>query len=382
MGLLGFVGDFLGGMGWYILPFLVILSVVVFFHELGHYLVGRWCGVTIDAFSLGFGPELLAWVDRRGTRWRLAAFPLGGYVKFRGDSGVASAPDTEALAGMAQAERARTLAGQPVIKRAAIVAAGPVANFLLAIVIFTISFAIYGQYQLMPRVGGVEAGSPAELAGFKTGDLIKAANGATIDNFEDLHQAISTSTGLPIVFDFERAGQPMTITATPTIANVDLPPFGKRRIGRLGIKASNDPADRMFETCGLPQCFAWSVKDTWSIVETTGAYVGGLFAGRESADQISGPIGVAQVAGEVAKISILALFSLTAVFSVSVGLMNLLPVPMLDGGHLLFYAIEALRGRPLSERTQEIGLRIGIALVAMLVIFSTSHDILRLVGRG
>ncbi len=174
----------------------------------------------------------------------------------------------------------------------------------------------------------------------------------------------------------------MTVTATPTIANVDLPPFGKRRIGRLGIKASNDPADRRFETCALPQCLAWSVKDTWSIVETTGSYVGGLFAGRESADQISGPIGVAQVAGEVAKISILALFSLTAVFSVSVGLMNLLPVPMLDGGHLLFYAIEALRGRPLSERTQEIGLRIGIALVAMLVIFSTSHDILRLVGRG
>jgi regulator of sigma E protease len=380
MSLLGFVGEIVGSMGWYIIPFVVILSVVVFFHELGHYLIGRWCGVKIDAFSLGFGPELFAWVDGRGTRWRLAAFPLGGYVKFRGDAGVSSAPDTAALAGMPQNQRAQTLAGQPVAKRAAIVAAGPVANFLLAIVIFTISFAVYGQYELMPRVGGVESGSPADLAGFKKGDLIKSANGASIESFEDLHQAISTSTGLPIVFDFDRSGQPMTITATPTIALVDLPPFGKRRVGRLGIKASNDPADRRFETCGLPQCFVWSVKDTWSIIEATGSYVGGLFAGRESADQISGPIGVAQVAGEVAKISILALFSLTAVFSVSVGLMNLLPVPMLDGGHLLFYAIEALRGRPLSERTQEISLRIGIALVAMLVIFSTSHDILRLVG--
>lgn len=380
MSLLGLVGEFVGSMGWYIIPFVVILSVVVFFHELGHYLIGRWCGVRIDAFSLGFGPELFARVDRRGTRWRLAAFPLGGYVKFRGDAGVASAPDMAALAGIPPAERGETLAGQPVAKRAAIVAAGPVANFLLAIVIFTVSFAVYGQYQLMPRVGGVEIGSPADLAGFKKGDLIKSANGASIDSFEDLHQAISISTGLPIVFDFERSGQPMTVTATPTIAAVDVPPFGKRRIGRLGIKASNDPADRRFETCGLPQCFAWSVKDTWSIVETTGLYVAGLFAGRELADQISGPIGVAQVAGEVAKISILALFSLTAVFSVSVGLMNLLPVPMLDGGHLLFYAIEALRGRPLSERAQEISLRIGIALVAMLVIFSTSHDILRLVG--
>ena len=166
------------------------------------------------------------------------------------------------------------------------------------------------------------------------------------------------------------------------IALVDLPPFGKRRIGRLGIKTSTNPADRRLETCGVPRCLAWSVKDVWSIVEQTSAYVTGLFAGRESTDQISGALGVAQVAGEVAKISVLALFSLIAVFSVSVGLMNLLPVPMLDGGHLLFYAIEAVRGRPLSERTQEIGLRVGIALVAMLVIFSTSHDIFRLVAGG
>jgi regulator of sigma E protease len=380
MSLLGFVGDFIGSMGWYVVPFVAILSVVVFFHELGHYLVGRWCAVQVDAFSLGFGPELFAWVDKRGTRWRVAAFPLGGYVKFRGDAGVASAPDPAALAAMSAVERGQTLAAQPVAKRAAIVAAGPIANFLLAMAIFTVSFAAYGQYELLPRVGGVEAGSPADLAGFKKGDLIRSANGSPIETFEDLHQAISTSTGLPIVFEFDRGGQLMSVTATPTIAAVNLPPFGKRRIGRLGIKASVDPADRRFETCNLPQCFVWSAKETWSIVESTTLYIAGLAEGRESADQISGPIGVAQVAGEVAKISILALFSLTAVFSVSVGLMNLLPVPMLDGGHLLFYGIEALRGRPLSERVQEISLRIGIALVAMLVIFSTSHDILRLVG--
>lgn len=382
MGALSIAGGFIGSMGWYVIPFVVILSVVVFFHELGHYLVGRWCGVKIDRFSLGFGPELFAWVDKRGTRWRLAALPLGGYVKFHGDADVSSAPDAAALSQMERSERAQTLAGQPVLNRAAIVAAGPIANFLLAIVIFTISFAVYGQYVLTPRVGGVEIGSPADLAGFKTGDMIKSANGSPIDSFDDLHQSIATSTGLTIVFGLERSGQAMTIAAAPTIASVDLGAFGKRRMGRLGIKASMDPADRRFETCGLPLCIAWAVKDTWSIVDTTSAYVVGLFAGRESVDQVSGPLGVAQVAGEVAKISILALFTLTAVFSVSVGLMNLLPVPMLDGGHLLFYAIEALRGRPLSERTQEIGLRIGIALVAMLVIFSTSHDILRLVTGG
>jgi regulator of sigma E protease len=380
MVVLSVVGGFIGSMGWYVIPFIVVLSIVVFFHELGHYLVGRWCGVKIDAFSLGFGPELFAWVDKRGTRWRVAAFPLGGYVRFHGDANVSSAPDAEAYAGMGQSERRQTLAGQPVLNRAAIVAAGPIANFLLAIVIFTVSYSLYGQYTLEPRVGGVVAGSPADLAGFKAGDFIRSANGGAIESFEDLHQAISTNTGLSIVFGLERAGQAMTIVATPQIALVDLPPFGKRRIGRLGIEASKEPADRRLETCGLPQCVAWSVKDVWSIVEQTGAYVGGLFAGRESTDQISGALGVAQVAGEVAKISLLALFSLTAVFSVSVGLMNLLPVPMLDGGHLLFYAIEAVRGRPLSERTQEIGLRVGIALVAMLVIFSTSHDIFRLVA--
>jgi regulator of sigma E protease len=382
MSVLSVVGGFIGSMGWYVIPFILVLSIVVFFHELGHYLVGRWCGVKIDAFSLGFGPELFAWVDRRGTRWRLAAFPLGGYVRFHGDANVSSAPDSEGLAEMGQSERRQTLAGQPVFNRAAIVAAGPIANFLLAIVIFTISFSFNGQYVLEPRVGGVEAGSPADLAGFKTGDFIRSANGNPIASFEDLHQAISTSTGLSIEFGVERAGQAMTISATPQIALVDLPPFGKRRIGRLGIKTSTNPADRRLETCGVPRCLAWSVKDVWSIVEQTSAYVTGLFAGRESTDQISGALGVAQVAGEVAKISVLALFSLIAVFSVSVGLMNLLPVPMLDGGHLLFYAIEAVRGRPLSERTQEIGLRVGIALVAMLVIFSTSHDIFRLVAGG
>lgn len=382
MNVLAFVGGFFGVLGWYVIPFVVILSIVVFFHELGHYLVGRWCGVKVDAFSLGFGPELFARVDKHGTRWRLAALPLGGYVKFHGDAGVASASDTAAIAGMAPSERVQTLGGQPVLNRAAIVAAGPIANFLLAIVIFAISFSIYGQNVLTPRVGGVEVGSPADLAGFKTGDLIKSANGNAIDSFEDLHQAISTSTGLSMVFGVDRGGQDITIVATPTIALVDLPPFGKRRIGRLGIKASQDAVDRRYETCDLPRCVAWGLRDTWSVVTTTGAYLTGVFAGRELADQISGPIGVAQVAGEVAKISLLALFSLTAMFSVSVGLMNLLPIPMLDGGHLLFYAIEAVRGRPLSERAQEIGLRVGIALVAMLVIFSTSHDILRLVGGG
>ncbi len=274
-------------------------------------------------------------------------------------------------------ERRLTLAGQPLINRAAIVAAGPIANFLLAIVIFTASYAIAGRYELTPRVGGLEEHSPAELAGFKPGDLIVSVNGERIDSFEDLHQAVTNNAGLQMTFGVDRAGQEIVITATPTIGLEDLGPFGKRRVSRLGVKASQEPADRRFETCGLPTCALWSVRETWSIVQGTGAYLVGLIAGRQSLDQVSGAVGVAQVAGEVAKISIFALVGLTALFSVSVGLMNLLPIPMLDGGHLLFYAIEALRGRPLSEKTQEIGLRVGIAIVATLVIFSVSNDLLR-----
>jgi regulator of sigma E protease len=355
----------------------VVLSVVVFFHELGHYLVGRWCGVKIDAFSLGFGPELFAHVDKRGTRWRVAALPLGGYVRFHGDANVTSAPDPEALAQMPPAERRWTLAGQPLINRAAIVAAGPLANFLLAIVIFTASFAIAGRYTLAPRVGDLEPNSPAAAAGFEPGDLIVAVNGAKIDSFEDLHQAVTNSAGLQMTFVVDRGDKEVAITATPTIGLEDLGPFGKRRVSRLGVKASMNPADRSFQTCALPTCASWAVKETWSVIEGTGAYLVGLFAGRQSLDQVQGMFGVAQVAGEVAKISLFALVGLTALFSVSVGLMNLLPIPMLDGGHLLFYAIEALRGRPLSEKTQEISLRVGIAIVATIVIFSVSNDLLR-----
>jgi regulator of sigma E protease len=234
---------------------------------------------------------------------------------------------------MPPAERRRTLAGQPLLNRAAIVAAGPIANFLLAIVIFTASFALFGQYIMTPRVGGLEIGSPADLAGFRPGDLIVAINGDKVDSFEDLHQAVSNNAGLQMAFDVERGGKQLTISATPTIGLEDLGPFGKRRVSRLGIKSSIDPADRRFETCSLPRCVLWSAKETWSVVDGTGAYLVGLFAGRQSIDQISGTIGVAQVAGEVAKISLFALVALTALFSVSVGLMNLLPIPMLDGGH-------------------------------------------------
>ncbi len=374
------VADLLAWLGWYVVPFILILSLIVAVHELGHYLVGRWCGVKIDAFSLGFGPELFARVDSRGTRWRIGALPLGGYVKFHGDANAASVG--EGARNEPSIDRSLTLAGQRLRNRAAIVLAGPVANFILAFIIFTGMFMGFGRIEHVPRIGRVEAGSPAAAAGFQPGDLIKSINGNPIDSFEALQESTLMSTGLPMSFVVERQGHDVDLAATPRITVVDQGVFGKRRMGHLGLASSADRNDAKVERCGLMTCAAWGAGQEWFIVKATGTYIVGVFAGRESTDQMSGLIGAAQMAGEMAKISLWELFSLAAWFSVSVGLMNLLPIPLLDGGHLAFYAFEALRGRPLSERAQEIGLRIGIALVGLLVVFTTSHDLFRLVASG
>jgi regulator of sigma E protease len=375
------ISELLSWLGWYVVPFIIILSVIVAIHELGHYLVGRWCGVKIEAFSLGFGPELCARVDKRGTRWRVGALPLGGYVKFYGDANAASVGDN-APAGDPSVDRSLTLAGQPLRNRAAIVLAGPVANFILAFVIFAGMFMAFGRVEHAPRIGRVEAGSPAAAAGFQAGDLIKSINGDPINSFEALQESTLMSTGLPMRFVVERKGHDVDLTATPRVTVVDQGVFGKRRMGHLGLASSADRKDAKVERCGPLTCVGWGAAQEWFIVKATANYVVGVFAGRESTDEMSGLIGAAQMAGEMAKISLWELFSLAAWFSVSVGLMNLLPIPLLDGGHLAFFGFEAIRGRPLSERAQEIGLRIGIALVALLVVFTTSHDLLRLVSNG
>ena len=375
MALMHPVSDLVSFLGWYVLPFIVILGVIVFVHELGHYLVGRWCGVRIDAFSIGFGPELLARVDSRGTRWRVGALPLGGYVKFHGDANAASVD----VGGVdLSVDSSRTLAAQPVGRRAAIVLAGPVANFLLAFVIFTGVFSAFGRVEHMARVGRVEPGSPAAAAGFQPGDLVKSVDGVPIGSFESLQEATLMSAGLPLTIVVDRAGHDVQLIATPAVTVVDQGVFGKRKMSHLGLGSSASRDDARIERCSVPVCAAWGADRVWVITRTTAAYIVGVFAGRESTDQVSGLIGAAQMAGEIAKISVFDLVYYAALISVSVGFMNLLPVPLLDGGHLVFYAFEAILGRPLSPRIQEIGLRIGIALVAMLMIFTTSHDLVRL----
>ena len=360
----------------YLAPFVFVLSIVVFFHELGHFLVGRWCGVKVDAFSLGFGPELFAFTDRKGTRWRLAALPLGGYVKFHGDANGASMTDDEAVEKMGPSERSITFFGQPVHKRAAIVAAGPIANLVLAVVIFAGAFYVYGRGVLLPRIDAVQAGSAAEIAGFKAGDLVLSIGGNAVESFNDLQRAVSIAEG-PMTFRVERGGRELDISATPRRTEITTP-FGKTRTGVLGISASGAPENWSHKSYGLIESVELGFSETWFVIERTGAYVVGLFAGHESADQLSGPIRIAEVSGEMAKIGFSALMNLAAILSISIGILNLLPVPLLDGGHLMYYAYEAVRGRALNQKVQEFGFRIGMTLVGALMIFATYNDVARL----
>lgn len=367
----------LGTVLIYVVPFLFILTVVVFVHELGHFLVGRWCGVKVDAFSLGFGPEICAFTDRKGTRWRIAALPLGGYVKFHGDANAVSGTPSEDAPRMSASERAITFFGQPVWKRAAIVAAGPIANFILAIVIFTVLFFSLGRPILLPRVDAVTPGGAAEAAGFKPGDIVLSIEGRAIDSFSDMQRIVSASADTPLTFVVNREGAATTLEATPRLKEVSTP-IGKTRYGLLGIEAGSHHEDWRTEHYGLAAAIRLAAQETWYVIERTMSYVGGLFVGRESPDQLSGVIGTAQVAGEMAKLGFGAVLNLAAILSISIGLLNLFPIPLLDGGHLMFYAIEALRGRALNERAQEYGFRVGLAIVCGLMIFATYNDIARI----
>jgi len=374
----GGIGAFGGHLVGYIVPFLFVLTIVVFFHELGHFLVARWCGIKVVVFSIGFGPEIIGFYDRYGTRWKIAAVPLGGYVKFFGDENAASVPDHEAAAEMTEAEKKVSFIHQKVGPRAAVVVAGPVANFILAIAIFAAVFMTVGKQTTSARVDTVQPNSAAQAAGFMPGDLVVAIDGEKIDNFADMQRIVSVSAGETLDIEVERGGAHVMLKATPELRELKDAFGNTHRLGVLGISRSMAPGDIKTEKMGPLKAVAEGARETWFVVDRTLSYIGGVFTGREAADQLGGPIRIAQVSGEVATFGFVALIHLTAVLSVSIGLLNLFPIPLLDGGHLLFYAIEAIRGRPLSERAQEVGFRIGLAIVVMLMIFATFNDILHL----
>lgn len=372
----------LGGYGdsvlSYILPFLFVLTLVVFFHELGHFIVARWCKVDVRVFSIGFGREIFGFDDKKGTRWRLSWIPLGGYVKFAGDENAASAPDAQAIKNMTEEERRGNFHAKTLAQRAAVVVAGPVANFILAIAIFAFIFTFIGQRHTLPFVDAVSENSAASQAGFKQGDLVLSINGEPIESFAEMQRIVSISADQELTIFVKRKGAEMALKATPRKKETTDVFGNTMRRGLLGIRRSASPDDWVLKKYD-PLTSVWmGTKETYFVISRTLSYLYDVISGREKADQLGGPIRIAQVSGQVATAGFFALLNLGAILSVSIGLINLFPVPMLDGGHLLFYGIEAIRGRPLSEKSQEIGFRIGLALVLMLMIFATWNDLIHL----
>ncbi|MES2292100.1 MAG: RIP metalloprotease RseP [Pseudomonadota bacterium] len=357
--------------------FLFVITVVVFFHELGHFLVARACGVKVDVFSIGFGKEIFGWNDKSGTRWKVSWLPIGGYVKFAGDANAASTPDHAAAARMSAAERTQTLAFKPLWQRAAVAAAGPVANFILAILLFTGLIFHNGHTVLAPIIGHVVKGSAAEAAGMRTGDRVAAIDGTRITDFEQMPQIIAVSGGRNLTIDLVRDGRPLSVHIMPRATRMRdaLGDIGTNVV--IGVQPS-PTAPITTEYYSLPAAFGAASVETWNIMHTTVQGISQMVRGYASADQFRGPLGIAKMTRQVATFGFMALLQLVAVLSVSIGLANLFPIPLLDGGHLLYYACEAVLGRPLDERAQDVGFRLGLVLVLGLVLLTTWNDLARL----
>lgn len=360
----------------YVLPFIVVLSLLVFVHEFGHYWVARRCGVKIDAFSIGFGPEIFGWTDRASTRWRVALIPMGGFVKMFGDADASSRPDTEAAALMDPEARQVSFMHKKLWQKALIVSAGPAANFLFAIVVMTVLFATVGQPFTPPVIGNIVPGSAAEHAGLKTGDRVLNVDGREVRRFEELKLLVSLNPGQPIALNVQRNGEALNLIATPAIVD-ERDRFGNvERIGQLGVYPSTELVMRHED----PATALWQAsRETWSITSNTLGVVWQMIIGRRGTEDLSGPIGIGQMSGEFWREGFVPLTQFMALLSISLGLINLFPIPVLDGGHLLFYAIEGVRGRPASERALAFGFRVGFALILSFFIFVMWHDLARII---
>jgi regulator of sigma E protease len=356
----------------YVLPFLAVLTLIIFVHEFGHFQVARWCGVNVEIFSVGFGRAIAKWYDRKGTQWKIAWIPLGGYVKFQGDANAASLPaDIEAPG------RPGDFHTSSVARRAAIVVAGPMANFVLAVVIFAASFAIVGTPVSPPVVEEVRPDSAAEAAGILPGDRILTIEGIEIVSFTEIQRIVSDRAGEELALTLERDGREIAMQVTPRTTEVPDSIGGTIRMGLLGI-SKDVSQDLVYERKDPIEAIGLGFAETYFVVERTLSYVKGMILGQVSPDQLAGPLGIAQISGQAASVSFAALLNLAAVLSVSIGLINLFPIPMLDGGHLVFYAVEAVRGKPLAQNVQEMGFKVGLGLVLMLMLMATWNDITRL----
>jgi len=366
----GLTGGFLNT----IVPFLFVLTIIVFFHELGHYLVGRWCGVRVSTFSIGFGPELIGWNDRSGTRWRIALLPLGGFVRFFGDADAASTPDYEAAAALTPEERAVSFVHQPVWKRFLIVLAGPMASILLGVFIFSTNAYWDGRTVLIPKVASVVPESAAAEAGFKVGDIIVSVDGTEVESFIDVQRIVGMYAGVPLNFLVKRDEGLLTLIATPKM-QLKESIVGTRRMGVLGIAAARDSSTLIVKKETMLGAIAFGFRQSWAVIENSGDFLAGLVSGRASTDQLSGPVGIAKMSGEVAKLGLGALIGFAGLLSVSIGFLNLMPIPLLDGGHLVLYTIEAIRNRTLDQKVTEIIFRFGLAIILCLTLFSLYIDL-------
>jgi regulator of sigma E protease len=358
----------------YVVPFLLILTVLVFVHEFGHYLIARWNGVRVEVFSIGFGAELFGWWDRAGTRWKFSTIPLGGYVKMFGDADASSGLPVAGLARLAQADREVSFHYKRLGQRAAIVAAGPAANFVFATVVLAVLFMTFGQPYTPPEVGQVQPGSAAEQGGIRPGDVILSIDGRHIARFEDVQQAVRLNPGTPVTIVVRRDGGELELRVTPTPTELT-DRFGYHyEIGLLGIARSGMEYIKRDPLTALLQ----AGTETWNLSVGTLKAMWQIVIGTRAVDELGGPLRIAQMSGEVAQGGMVAVLWFMAVLSINLGLINLFPVPVLDGGHLLFYAAEAVRGKPLGHRAQEYGFRIGLALVLTLMVFATWNDLVHL----
>lgn len=367
--------ELVGGLGY--LNFVWVLCLLVFVHELGHYAVARWCGVRVETFSIGFGKEIYGWTDRHGTRWRISILPLGGYVKMFGEHSMPSDLEGGPMP-MTEADKAVSFSHKSLGRRAAVVAAGPFANFLFAVVVLAGLFMFVGQPTpgnfATGGIGGVVEGSAAHEAGFEAGDRILAIDGKPISTFKDLQEAVTGSDGKSLRFEIERDGAVSTLMAAPrkvTSAGEDETESVSYRLGVHG------PAPEYVKS-GVSDGVAKAVGETWRIITVTLESVGEMITGDRGTEELGGPVRIVQLSNDFAQMGALWLVHFAVLLSVNLGLINLFPVPMLDGGHLLFYAIEGIRGKALDERTQEYGLRIGLALIVGLMVFVTVNDFIHL----
>ena len=367
--------DFVFWLLSYVVPFLAVLTAIVFVHEMGHYLVARWNDVAIEAFSIGFGRELVGWTDRHGTRWKISAIPLGGYVRFVGDMNAASGGIDEEVVAKADPNLApRLFANKSVWQRIAVVIAGPVANVLLTFLILYALLLGYGRYTITPVIGDVLPGSVAEAAGLESGDTILSVDGYEVRGFEDFQRLVATAPERSVRIVLDRDGAEQTLTLVPEAAVIEDRFGNEQRVGRIGVTRDVSEQDVTLYRPGPVEAIGMTIEEIRFIIQRTAEFIGDFFVGRGDVEQLGGPVKVARVSGEVATLGVVALINLTALLSLNIGIFNLLPVPMLDGGHLLYYLVEALRGRPLSMRVQEMGFRFGFALVMALMVFTLFND--------